>query len=274
MENKPIKMIVGIIVVILIVVAVVIGIQMANKASEGNQISKSDNQNEIKDYFILYEGKELDKKVGFQRPDFISLTDENSNKYNIKYYNFEKGKYVGETEGKLNEPAEGFGTVEGVKKIAISKYYNAIPRNFERINTLPEELNSMADYSSVNIDSIDLDNDGKNENIVCWTINYKKGEKGNTEPKASSGIVLYDSNYNKIANLVNLENGFWANIKSEDNKVFLSLDENIDYIDVDNDGIMEIIIKIPFYARYGLSIVKYNKGNIDGEINYEASVLS
>ena len=143
MENKPLKLIVIILVVVLIIAAVVVGLHMTKKNSEGNQVSTSNTQNEVKDYFILYEGKELAKETGFQRPDFITLNDENSNKYDIKYYNYENGKYEGESEGKLNEPAEGFGTVEGVKKIATSKYYNAIPRNFERTDKLPEKLNSM-----------------------------------------------------------------------------------------------------------------------------------
>ena len=84
--------------------------------------------------------------------------------------------------------------------------------------------------------------------------------------------MLFDANYNKVADLVTLENGFWANIKEESNKILLSLDEDIDYFDIDNDGIMEVLISVPWYDGDNLSIVKYNKGKIEGDINYQASV--
>ena len=54
-------------------------------------------------------------------------------------------------------------------------------------------------------------------------MNYAKGERGNSEPQASSGI-------------------------------------------------MEVLISVPWYDGYNLSIVKYNKGKIEGDINYQASV--
>ena len=84
--------------------------------------------------------------------------------------------------------------------------------------------------------------------------------------------MLFDSNYKKIADLVTLENGFWGNIKEEDRKIFLSLDD-VDYIDIDNDEIMEIIIKVPTYEGTQISVVKYNEGKIEGETDVKASVV-
>ena len=129
----------------------------------------------------------------------------------------------------------------------------------------------MADYSSVDINKIDLDGDGKEEYIVCYTIDYKKGDIGDGEPQASSGIMLFDNNYKKIADLANLQNGFWSNIKEESNKVFLSL-KDVEYADIDNDGVMEILIKIPAYEGSKLSILKYNRGDINGNINLKVNV--
>ena len=77
--------------------------------------------------------------------------------------------------------------------------------------------------------------------------------------------------YKKIADLVTLENGFWANIKEENQKVFLSLD-NVEYIDIDNDGIMEIIIQVPTYEIMEISIVKYSNNKIEGKTNVKASL--
>lgn len=129
----------------------------------------------------------------------------------------------------------------------------------------------MADCSSVDINEIDLDGDGKNEYLVCYIVNYAEGEIGDGEPQASSGIMLFDNNYKKIDDLVILENGFWANIKEENYKVFLSLDD-VDYIDIDNDGIMEIIIRVPTYEITEISIVKYSNNKIEGETNVKANL--
>ena len=84
-------------------------------------------------------------------------------------------------------------------------------------------------------------------------------------------ISLLDSNYKKVADLAILKNGFWGDIKEESSKVFLSL-KDVDYIDLDNDGIMEILIKVPQYEGSQLSILKYNKGKIDGKTNLEVNV--
>ena len=84
--------------------------------------------------------------------------------------------------------------------------------------------------------------------------------------------MLFDYNYKKIADLVTLENGFWANIKEEARKIFLHLD-NVEYIDIDNDGNMEIIIEVPTYDGTKISILKYSNNKVEGETNLKASVL-
>ena len=58
----------------------------------------------------------------------------------------------------------------------------------------------------------------------------------------------------------------------KEEKMNLSLNFVKDYIDLDNDGIMEILIKIPQYEGSKLSILKYNKGKIDGKTNLEVNV--
>ena len=225
------------------------------------------------DYMVLYCGMEIKKETGIQDVSEMKVENDANKKYNTTYYNYENGKYEGTSEGKLSEEVyEGYSIVENVKKIAMTQEYNAIPRDYKEINELPNELKDMSDYSSVNIRQVDLDGDGNAENLLCYTVNYTKDQIGDGEPQASSGIMLLDSNYKKIADLVTLENGFWANIKEEENKVFLSL-EDAEYIDIDNDGIMEVIINIPTYEGTKLSIVKYKNGNIEGEKDYKASVL-
>ena len=114
--------------------------------------------------------------------------------------------------------------------------------------------------------------DSKKEYIVCYTYNASNDDYDGGDMKASSGIMLFDSNYKKISDLVSLENGFWGNIKSENNKVFISI-KDVEYIDIDEDGTMEIIIKVPTYEGTKISILKYKDGGLNGEKSLKASVL-
>ena len=232
----------------------------------------SNNNTQTEENIILYKGIEIAKTTRTQNVADMEIHAEATKKYNTTYYNYEKGKYEGTTTGNFREETyQGVSVVSNVKRIAMTQKYNAIPREFKVIKELPEQLRDMADYSSVDINEIDLDGDGKNEYLVCYTVNYAKGEIGDGEPQASSGIMLFDNNFKKIADLVTLENGFWANIKEENQKVFLSLD-NIEYIDIDNDGVMEIIIQVPTYEVMEISIVKYSNNKIEGKTNVKASL--
>ena len=226
-----------------------------------------------KEKVFLYKGYEFETKVGVQDLSEMEITTEAKAKYETTYYNYEKGKYEGESKGEFKEDFfEGYAAVSNVKTIAMTEEYNAIPRKYSRTTSLPEELIDMADCSSVTIDSIDLDGDEKEEKIVCYTVNYSEGQIGDGEPEASSGIMLLDSNYKKITDLAALDDGFWAGIKEEGNKIFMSL-EDVEYIDLDNDGKMEIIIQVPTYEGVRISIYKYSSGNVEGETNLKASVL-
>lgn len=274
--NKKLKVFL-IIAFIIAVLGVIVFVLYNNKSEKQisnnttNNVTNENNQNTEK--ILLYDGLEVEIKCGIQDISVMKITDEAVKKYNTKYYNYENGKDLGETIGAFGEETyEGVSIVSNVRKIAMTEKYNAIPRTFKLIDELPKELQDMKDYSSVNICQIDLDGDGKNENIVCYTIDYNEEQTENSEPKASSGIMLFDSNYKKIDDLVILENGFWANVKRKENKVFLSL-ENIEYVDIDNDKIMEMIIKLPTYEGTKLSILKYNNGNIEGTTKFMASVI-
>lgn len=272
MKNKKLKIILLIILIIFVIVIYkVVSTENENVLGQNTETINKEYQNEN---IVLYKGCEISTKTGLQYPDFIEINDETRNKYTTTYYNYENGKYEGTTIGKFGEEInfDEFSIVSNVKKIAMTLSYNAIPRNFTIIDELPEQLIDLADYSSVDIQAIDLDNDGQTEYIVCCTINYKEGDIGDGELEASSVIMLLDYNYKKITDIITLENGFWGNVREENYKIFLSLDD-VEYIDIDNDGIMEIIIDVPTYEGQEISILKYNKGNLKGEINYKASVL-
>ena len=100
--------------------------------------------------------------------------------------------------------------------------------------------------------SIDLNGDGEKEYIVA----YSKIDESIQEYIA--GVYLYDSNYNRIS-MIATQKGYTQ---------YLSDFDYITYMDIDNDGNMEIIIDIPVgssYFRFG--IYKYENNAIKGQID-------
>ena len=240
---------------------------------EDTKFSDEEVKIEINKNIILYNGMEIATRTGIQDISDMRNTNDNKNRYNTKYYNYENGKYLNESIGTFgDETYEGYSVVSNVKRIAMTKKYNAIPREYITINRLPNELADMSGYSSVNIDEIDLDGDGTKEHIVCYTFNASADDYDGGEIQASSGIMLFDNNYKKIADLVTLDQGFLGNIKTENNKIFLSL-KDIEYIDINEDGVMEIIIKVPCYEGTKISILEYKNGVLNGEKSIKASLL-
>lgn len=231
---------------------------------------KNIDASKVGDYFIIYNGAEIEKKTGVQHIYDMEITPEANIKYNTTYYNYENGKYHGTLEGIFGEETyEGRSMVMTTRRIAISERYNAIPREYETITQIPTELIDISDYTTVDCQVIDLDGDGKKEYFVSYTIDYNANETADGKPVAKSGIMLFDNNYKKVANLVTLENGFWGN--REEDKTFFEL-EDVEYIDIDNDGIMEAIIRIPRYEGSTISIIKYNNGKFEGEKDIKATL--
>lgn len=314
MEKKQIKISLGMLIagiIILILIAVIVGmglyffnqgqavetqisnreigekIQNNNVLSNDNQITeimqtsqdegvKQQNTNQ-NNYMVLIDGYEIGKKYGrYDISDGMKITNETLKRYNTKYYNYEDGKYLGESKGVFGTDetttVENWSVVGNVKKVATTLKYDAMPRTYTKINTLPNELKDMADYTSVNIHSIDLDGDNKNEYIVCTTLEYAEGEIGDGKPEASSDIMLFDSNYSKVAELVSIPDGFWDSIrKTDDNKRLLKLDD-VTYADIDNDGIMEIIIETPVWEGRAVNVYKYKNGEIYGPTDYQINL--
>lgn len=240
------------------------------------------------DYIFLYKGCEIQKNIGIQTVSEMNKSAENMKKYNIVYYNFERGRYIGETQGAFGteEVYEGYSVVNNVNKFAISKKYNAIPRAYSILNELPRYLNDESKFPaqekengekiSVNLEDIrviqvDLDGDLRKEYIVFWKLDIKQGEYEDSKAEASSGFMLFDSGYSKISDLCSINKKFENNEQKSQQQVFFNLD-NIDFIDINNDGIMEIIIDIPAYEGQKIGIYSYNGGKIEGEINYEVSL--
>ena len=277
MKDGMKNFIIVLVCVAVIVVFAIISINRKNNAEIENQriqniisntnidISiQNENTNDVinnVNYFVLYDGYEIEIKTGSQALIDMDNTDENNEKYNIKYYCYENGK-ISEENGKFGEETyEGVSIVQNVKRIAFSEKFDAIPRKYKTLKKLPDEFKLKLDYTNIDINEIDLDGDGKDEYIICYEIDDRKNEI------AKSSIELYDSNYQKNATLMSLDDGR----VSENESYFLEIDD-IEYIEIDNDNVMEIIIYKPAYEGGNICIYKYVNGNLYGEINTKVSL--
>ena len=81
-----------------------------------------------------------------------------------------------------------------------------------------------------------------------------------------------DSKGSKVADLASIEKSKWK--KDSNAEYYLSI-SNIETIDVDNDGIMEMVIEIPHATGdQTISLLKYNNGILTGKTGIECSLLN
>ena len=275
-ENKKIKISFKI-VIALIIIVVILGMLLAiwilkNKTNENIVANKKNTEMKEKtnEKIVLYRG--LDFSDGKNLND-IKYNEENKKKYEIEYFNYENGEKLERSKGKLVETYEGISAVENVKKIAISVEYDAIPRKYTTIEELPEELYELADCNKVEIQSVDLDGDGKKEYIVA-SNSYASPEDYDTDTYTNySDISLYDNKFKKIAILVKAKDQFREVDGKITSEFFCSLDD-VEYIDIDDDGIMEVLVDLNYWESIGVNSYKYKDGKVTGETECEINPLA
>lgn len=275
-ENKKIKVSFKV-VIALIIIVVIIGIAFAicilkNSSNENNGADKNNTaiKEESKEKIILYKG--LDFSDGKNLND-ITYNEANKKKYEIEYFNYENGEKLEKSKGNLVETYEGISAVENVKKIAISVEYDAIPRRYTTIEGLPKELYELADCNKVEIQSVDLDGDGKKEYIVA-SNSYASPEDYDTDTYTNySDISLYDNKFKKIATLIKAKDQYREVDGKITSEFFCSLDDG-EYIDIDDDGIMEVLVDLNYWENIGVNSYKYKDGKITGETECEINPLA
>ena len=275
-ENKKIKVSFKV-VIALIIIVVIIGIAFAicilkNSSNENNGADKNNTaiKEESKEKIILYKG--LDFSDGKNLND-ITYNEANKKKYEIEYFNYENGEKLEKSKGNLVENNEGISAVENVKKIAISVEYDAIPREYTTIEGLPKELYELADCNKVEIQSVDLDGDGKKEYIVA-SNSYASPEDYDTDTYTNySDISLYDNKFKKIATLIKAKDQYREVDGKITSEFFCSLDD-VEYIDIDDDGIMEVLVDLNYWENIGVNSYKYKDGKITGETECEINPLA
>ena len=217
---------------------------------------------------VLYNGLILDtSKMDEVNLKYIDNTNDGADKYVITYNNYENYSYKDSTLGVLSSQLyEGLVKIDNVGKIAISEDYDAIPRNIKVVNTIPtivsDNNKQTADYDTVKTLIVDLDGNQTEEYILVLA----------NKTTGFSKIVLVDSKGSKIADLASIEKSQWK--KDSTVGYYLSI-SNLDIIDVDNDGIMEIVIEIPQATENStVSLLKFNGGKLEGKTDIKCSLLS
>ncbi len=216
---------------------------------------------------VLYNGLILDTtKMDLVELKYIDNTSDNKDKYVITYYNYENFAYENSTLGKLTEPIfDNLVAIQGVGKIAISENYSAIPKDIKIINTLPaavlENNSKLSEFNLVKTIMVDLDLNGTDEYITIL----------NNKTTGYSKISLYDTTGELVQDLAYIEKSKWN--QTTHAEYYLNL-ENVNILDVDNDGVMEILVEIPRYeGEPAVSILKYKNNELIGKTNIECSLL-
>ena len=217
---------------------------------------------------VLYNGLILDTSIMDEVTlKYIDSKKQESDKYIITYYSYENYSFKDSKLGVFSSQLyDGLVKIDSVGKIAISEDYNAIPRAVKVVNTVPvivsENNKDVSNYDSIKTLIVDLDGNGADEYILILA----------NKTTGFSKITLIDSKGNKVADLASIEKSKWK--KDSNNEYYLSLN-NVEIIDVDNDGIMEIVIEIPHATGDPtVSLLKYNNGILTGKKNIECSLLA
>lgn len=194
-----------------------------------------------------------------------SLANE-SDKYVITYYNYENYSFQNSKLGTLSTQVyEGLVKIDNVGKIAISEDYDAIPRDVKVVNTMPTIVTDnnpkVADYDTIKTLITDLDGNGTDEYILILA----------NKTTGFSKITLIDSKGSKIADLASIEKSRW---KQETNAEYYLSISNVELIDVDNDGVMEIVLEIPqATGNPTVSLLKYKNGELQGKKDIQCSLI-
>ena len=217
---------------------------------------------------VLYNGLILDtSKMDEVTLQYIDSKKDESDKFVITYYSYENYSFKESKLGVFSSQLfDGLVKIDSVGKVAISEDYEAIPRSVKVVNTIPtivsENNPKVSDYDSIKTLIVDLDGNGADEYILVLA-NKKTGY---------SKITLIDSKGTKVADLASIEKSKWK--KGANAEYYLSI-SNIETIDVDNDGIMEIVIEIPHATGDPtVSLLKYKNGVLTGKTGIECSLLA
>lgn len=248
----------------------IIDSSISSNSNNTNTVNTTDANNRKvmnENLIVLYNGLILDTtKMEKKELEYIDNSDKYKDKYVITYYNYENFEFKEAKLGTLSEQVyEGVIKIDNVGKIAISENYDAIPRDIKIVNSIPtsilEKNVKIADFDAKKTIIVDLDGNGTEEYILILA----------NKVSGYSKIALFDSTGVKVADLAYIEKSQWETVTTEEYYLTLS---NVNIIDIDNDGTMEILVEIPVYeGEPSISLLKYKNGELRGNTNIECSLL-
>ena len=204
--------------------------------------------------------------MGITTLKYIDNSNPSKDNYVITYFNYENYGFKDSSLGTLStQVIDGLVKIDNVGKVAISEKYEAIPREIQVINSIPavvlDNNSDLSVYDTKKTIITDLDGNGTNEYIMILS-NKSTGE---------SKILLVESTGFIKATIAKMDKSGWDGISTDG--YYLSY-SNIEILDIDNDGIMEIIFEIPTTnsTPSQISLVKYKNGDISGELDYTCSL--
>lgn len=218
---------------------------------------------------VLYKGLILDSnKMGMVELRYIDNSNPSKDNYIITYYNYENYGFVNSTLGTLStQIVDGLVKMDNVGKVSISEKYEAIPREIQVVNSIPavvlDNNSDLADFDTKKTIITDLDGNGTNEYILILA------KKSTGESK----IVLVESTGFIKATIAKMDKSGWDGVSSDG--YYLSY-SNIEILDVDNDGIMEILFEVPTTnsSPSQISLLKYKNGDLSGITDYTCSLIN
>ena len=207
---------------------------------------------------VLYKGLILDN-ANFDENTlkYIDSTKADADKYVITYYSYENYSFKEAKLGVLSQKVYD-------NSVKIDNV--GVPRQIKVVNTVPSIISDnnplVKDYDTVKTISTDFDGNGTEEYILILK-NTKTG---------FSKITFIDSKGEKVADLASIEKSKWR--QDTNNEFYLGID-NVEILDINNDGVMEILVEIPHSTGDPtVSLLKYNNGELQGKTNIECSLLS
>ena len=217
---------------------------------------------------VLYDGLILDvKEMGLRKLKYIDNSNPSKDDYVVTYYNYEHYKYQDSALGVLStQVLDGLVKIDNVGKIAISEKYDAIPREIQVVNSLPtvvaDNNSEFKNYDSIKTIIVDLDGDTTNEYIVILA----------NKTNGFSKIVLVESTGFIKSTLASMSKDGWETVVADG--YYLSYN-NVEIIDIDNDGIMEILIEMPTkdVVPSEISVLKYKNGELSGKTDITCTLV-
>ncbi|MBR2290313.1 MAG: hypothetical protein IJ867_07010 [Clostridia bacterium] len=216
---------------------------------------------------VLYKGLILDSDdMGVVELKYIDNSNPSKDNYVITYYNYENYGFKNSSLGTLsNQVIDGLVKIDNVGKVAISEKYEAIPREIQVVNAIPavvlDNNSDLANYDTKKTIITDLDGNGTNEYILILA----------SKVTGESRILLVESTGLIKATIAKMDKSGWEEISSDG--YYLSY-SNIEVLDIDNDGIMEILFEVPNSSGTPsqVSLLKYKNGDLAGVTDYICSL--